>query len=110
MGINVLAKRDGIKILVLGDMGELGDDVRKLHYDIGKQVKYAGIDQLIGLGQYSQQACHAFGEGAKSFLKMDALLSYLKPLIQARTSVLIKGSRAMKMERVVNAFSKESVI
>ncbi len=110
MGVNVLAKRDGIKILVLGDMGELGDDVKKLHYDIGKQVKYAGIDQLISLGQYSQQACHAFGKGAKSFLEMDALLSYLKPLIQARTSVLIKGSRAMKMERVVNAFSKESVI
>jgi UDP-N-acetylmuramoyl-tripeptide--D-alanyl-D-alanine ligase len=110
MGINVLAKRQGTKILVLGDMGELGSDVAKLHYDIGKQVKYAGIDQLYCLGQYSQQACQAFGEGGHHFTEMDDLLTHLKPFIQKDTSVLIKGSRTMKMERAVNAFSTRSVI
>jgi len=110
MGINVLAKRQGTKILVLGDMGELGSDVAKLHYDIGKQVKYAGIDQLYCLGKYSQHACQAFGEGGYSFTEIDDLLTQLKPLIQKDTSVLIKGSRSMKMERVVNAFSARSVI
>jgi len=110
MGINVLAKRSGKKILVLGDMGELGHDVAKLHYDIGKQVKYSGIDQLYCLGQYSQYACQAFGEGGHSFTEIEDLLKHLKPFVQKNTSVLVKGSRSMKMERVVNAFSAENVI
>lgn len=112
MGINVLAKRDGIKILVLGDMGELGDDVAQMHYDIGIQAKKAGIDQLYCLGEYSQQACKAFGDNSdgassESFSSMDILITKLEPMVQAKTTILIKGSRAMKMERVVSAFSSE---
>lgn len=110
MGVNVLAKRQGKKILVLGDMGELGQDVAKLHYDIGKQVKYAGIDHLYCLGEHSQQACQAFGDGGHSFTDIDALLKHLTPFMQKNTTVLVKGSRSMKMERVVNAFSAENVI
>ena len=109
MAVKVLANREGNKVLVLGDMGELGGDVAKMHYEIGKQAKDAGIDQLFCLGEYSQQACEAFnkdnnGQLAESFVKMDDLLTKLDPIIKEKTTILIKGSRAMKMERVVNAF------
>ena len=112
MGINVLAKREGVKILVLGDMGELGDGVAQMHYDIGTQVKKSGIDQLYCFGEYSKQACEAFGDNldgtpSESFTDMDTLIKKLEPVVQAKTTILIKGSRAMKMERVVNAFSME---
>lgn len=114
VGINVLAKREGIKILVLGDMGELGSDVAQMHYDIGRQAKKVGIDLLYCLGEQSKQACKAFAdhsgdaeETANSFANIDDLISSLESVIQEKTTILIKGSRAMKMERVVAAFSKE---
>ena len=116
MGVNVLAKRKGTKILVLGDMGELGDGVAQMHFDIGIQAKKAGIDHLYCLGKYSRQACEAFGEGfsnkpdgtqAKNFMEVDELIATLEPLVQEKTTILIKGSRAMKMERVVKAFSNK---
>ena len=110
MGINVLAKRDGVKILVLGDMGELGEDVAQMHFDIGKQAKNAGIDYLYCLGEYSKKACEAFGDNADatasaSFTNVEDLIAALDPMVQDKTTILIKGSRAMKMERVVKAYS-----
>lgn len=113
MGINVLARREGVKILVLGDMGELGGDVAQMHFDIGKQAKASGIDYLFGLGDYSKNACNAFGHNvdetaSSSFSDVGALITALDPLVQEKTTILIKGSRAMKMERVVKAYQLDS--
>jgi UDP-N-acetylmuramoyl-tripeptide--D-alanyl-D-alanine ligase len=105
MGVDVLTKRQGTKILVLGDMGELGENTEKMHYNIGKSAKEAGVDRLFCLGKQGQHACAAFGEGADGFIKLDDLIAKLDPVIQKNTSILVKGSRAMKMERVVDAFS-----
>ncbi len=111
MGINVLAKRYGQKVLVLGDMGELGEDVKEMHAQIGLQAKEAGINHLYGLGEYSLQACQSFGEDGEHFTDIAALLEKLRVLIKEdKTTILIKGSRAMEMERLVEALSVEGSV
>lgn len=104
--IAVLAKSSGKKILVLGDMGELGADGIKLTAQLGTEAKQAGIDILFTLGELSVHAARAFGIGAKKFVAVDELVAALKPLLDANTVALVKGSRFMKMERVVEAIAR----
>ncbi|HHL19636.1 MAG TPA: UDP-N-acetylmuramoyl-tripeptide--D-alanyl-D-alanine ligase [Thiothrix sp.] len=108
VAIDVLAEKEkGKRVLVLGDMGELGDNVEQLHADMGLYAKSQGVDALYCLGNYSQQACHKFGEQSYSFEELDPLLKQLKQEIEKGMTVLVKGSRSMKMERVVDALISE---
>ena len=107
MGIKVLARYQGKRILVLGDMAELGENVAEMHANIGLFAKDAGIDALFALGENSQPACKAFGEKAKHFDRAEQLIETLEKTIDNNTTILIKGSRAMKMERIVQALSTE---
>jgi UDP-N-acetylmuramoyl-tripeptide--D-alanyl-D-alanine ligase len=104
--IAVLAKSSGKKILVLGDMGELGAEGVKLTEQIGLDAKKIGIDVLFTLGELSMNAARAFGIGAKKFADLDELIATLTPMLDAKTVVLVKGSRFMKMERVVEAIAR----
>lgn len=104
--IAVLTKSTGRKILVLGDMGELGADGAKLTEQIGIEAKQAGIDTLFTLGELSVHAARAFGLGAQKFVAPDELVNALLPLLDANTVVLVKGSRFMRMERVVDAIAR----
>ena len=97
----VLAKAPGKKILVLGDMGELGDSARGFHERIGEEARLAGIDRLFTLGQLSAYAAAQFGPGARHFKKIEELLAEVESLLAADVTLLIKGSRFMQMERVV---------
>jgi len=101
--IDVLALRSGTKIMVMGDMGELGDEASNMHADIGKYAKQATIAQFYTLGDLSIKAAETFGEGASYYADIQALVDALKPNLTNDTTVLVKGSRFMAMERVVNA-------
>lgn len=102
--LRVLAQQNGRKLFVLGDMGELGSDSVEMHTEVGRYAAALGIDALYGVGELSVHACDAFGAGAVSCQSMDELLRALDTLqLNADNCVLVKGSRGMRMERVVTA-------
>ncbi len=102
--IQVLAQRPGHRILVLGDMGELGPDAAALHREVGESAQRAGIDRLLCLGEMSEQAARGFGEGAMHFERIEELLAEIECALGPEVTVLVKGSRFMKMERIVQSF------
>lgn len=97
----VLAAAEGKKILVLGDMGELGKLAIDLHRTIGRDARKAGLDHLFTLGELSAYAAEEFGQGARHFNSIDELLNVTKSLLADDVTLLVKGSRFMQMERVV---------
>jgi len=100
--IDVLVKQGGTKLMVMGDMGELGEDAPQLHAEIGTYAKQKGVDQFYTLGENSKAAAVAYGQHAESFNEVSDLVNVLKNSMNQNTVVLVKGSRFMKMERVVN--------
>lgn len=102
--ISVLAQASGRKLLVLGDMGELGAGAPKLHAESGLLACKAGIDRLFTFGDMSAHATQAFGAGARHFTRIEDLLAEIETALSPGTTILVKGSRFMKMERVVNSF------
>jgi UDP-N-acetylmuramoyl-tripeptide--D-alanyl-D-alanine ligase len=101
----VLARQPGRKLLVLGDMGELGADAPAMHAQIGLAARAAGVDRLLALGDLTRETVGAFGAGAMHFERIEELLAELENALDADTSVLVKGSRFMQMERVVKSFT-----
>jgi UDP-N-acetylmuramoyl-tripeptide--D-alanyl-D-alanine ligase len=106
--LDVLAQFEGAKIFVLGDMGEIGPDGNAMHAAIGQYAKDLGIDRLFSLGELSHQAAAKFGNGSALYVRAEDLIANLRPLLQTGVTVLIKGSRFMHMERVVDALAVES--
>ncbi|MCM8596556.1 UDP-N-acetylmuramoyl-tripeptide--D-alanyl-D-alanine ligase [Accumulibacter sp.] len=104
-GIDVLAATIGRKILVLGDMGEIGEMSGQFHDEIGGYAKSQGIDRLFTLGEASAIAAHNFGTGGEHFTDVEQLTSVVAAQLAAGTTVLVKGSRFMRMERVADALS-----
>lgn len=100
-GIDVLASTPGRKVLVLGDMGEIGESSAQLHDEVGGYAKSKGVDVLMALGDMSAVAVRNFGEGGSHYKSPEALAAALLKQLDADTYVLIKGSRFMRMERVV---------
>lgn len=99
--VNILANFDGKKILVLGDMKELGAEAKALHQAAGLAIRVAGIDYLFTYGELSANTSQTFGEGAYHFNEQEKLVNALKPFLYNTTTILIKGSRSMHMEKVV---------
>ncbi|MDD3353099.1 UDP-N-acetylmuramoyl-tripeptide--D-alanyl-D-alanine ligase [Zoogloea sp.] len=106
-GIAVLAATPGRKILVIGDMGEIGEQSFQYHDEIGGYAKSEGVDFLFGLGEMSEVAARNFGEGGRHFTRVDDLVAAVKAELTENTVVLVKGSRFMKMERVVDAIAEK---
>ena len=104
-GIDVLGSTIGRKVMVLGDMGEIGDASAQLHDEIGGYAKSAGVDSLYALGDASAVAVRNFGAGAQHYKKIEDLIEALRPELSTNTTVLVKGSRFMRMERVADAIS-----
>ncbi|MBP9218787.1 MAG: bifunctional UDP-N-acetylmuramoyl-L-alanyl-D-glutamate--2,6-diaminopimelate ligase MurE/UDP-N-acetylmuramoyl-tripeptide--D-alanyl-D-alanine ligase MurF [Sterolibacterium sp.] len=104
--IDVLAALPGRRIFVLGDMGEVGERSGQFHDEIGGYAKSMGVDCLLALGEHAAAAVRNFGAGATHFKSVEALVGALRPLLDAQTTVLVKGSRFMKMERVADAISQ----
>jgi UDP-N-acetylmuramoyl-tripeptide--D-alanyl-D-alanine ligase len=101
--ISVLADGPGERWLVLGDMGELGGDAAALHREMGLVAKRAEIDHLYTVGRLSLGASDVFGQGAKHFEDRETLIGELRKSLTDNATVLVKGSRAMEMELVVEA-------
>ena len=106
--IDVLANQTGEKILVLGDMGELGTDAARMHREVGEYAKAKGLKQLYCLGELSLEMVQGFGVGARHFDDAAALAEAIKPQLSAQVTVLVKGSRFMKMERVVDLLDEKN--
>ena len=98
--IDVLAACPAPTALVLGDMGEVGEQGADFHREVGAYARQKKIGSLYALGEATRHAVEAFGSGGRHFDSIDSLLA----VIQAR-SILVKGSRFMKMERVVAALT-----
>ena len=107
--IDVLAELPGPQLLVLGDMGEVGDQGPQFHAEAGAHARAAGIPLLFALGAQSVHAASAYGNGqggvARHFNEMGALLDAVRQALPTVGSVLVKGSRFMKMEQVVAAIA-----
>jgi len=107
--LDVLSRRAAPRIAVLGAMAELGARSEALHHEIGEYARAAGVERLFcfgpaddaGLARYID----GFGAGAKRIGKLRPLLAQIKPLLGEDANVLIKGSRASAMERVVDALA-----
>ncbi len=107
--IDFLAKLDGVRILVLGDMGELGADAGMLHDNVGSYAKEKHIDVLFTVGDLSAAATQGFGESAKHFTDKSALIAELQVLLASiqNAAILVKGSRSTSMEDVVNEIKEK---
>lgn len=101
--IDVLAMATGRRVLVLGDMGEVGDQGPAFHREAGAYARRHGIHALHALGEASTHAVDAFGPGALHYTDHAAIAAALRPQLDAGTTVLVKGSRFMRMERVAEA-------
>jgi len=99
--IAVLAHATGTKWLVLGDMGEVGDQGPAFHREIGEYARAAGVNRLLTVGELAMHAVTAFGRGGRHFADQDSLVSELDTGPHRGTTVLVKGSRFMAMEHVV---------
>ena len=100
--IDVLAELPAPRLLVMGDMGEVGDSGPQFHREAAEQAQATGIDRLFTLGAQSAEAAACF-VGARHFESSDALVAAVLAELPHVASVLVKGSRFMKMERVVRA-------
>jgi len=111
--LQVLALAPGRKILVLGDMGELGADAGAMHAEMGEAARGSGVEQLFTVGELSRYTAERFGAGARHFATRDALIDALRATLSdsaARpATVLVKGSRRMQMERVTEVLSAGAV-
>lgn len=111
--IDFLAERPKQRILVLGDMAELGSDAESLHAKIGRYVADAGIDLFFAVGPLMRNAvnaAHSAGVSAKHFEQQDALITELKTHLSEPYTLLVKGSRSAQMDRVVDALQQEEAL
>ncbi|MFI4968769.1 MAG: UDP-N-acetylmuramoyl-tripeptide--D-alanyl-D-alanine ligase [Lysobacterales bacterium] len=101
--IATLASESGERVLVIGDMAELGSDAERLHADIGALAKRSGIQRLHGVGRLSAAAVDAFGGGARHYADQAGLIQALRAELRSGVVLLVKGSRSSAMDRVVSA-------
>ena len=103
--LQVLSKQGGEPWLVLGDMKELGADSRKMHAELDDAARSLGVTRLFALGDASAATVDAFGEMAAHYSSRDGLIEDLRSQLKPGVACLVKGSRSMGMEHVVNAIS-----
>ena len=110
--IDVLAASDGRRLLVFGDMAELGADEEQLHREVGEYARQSGIDGLYTLGRLSAHSSSAFS-GGRHFQDLDSLLQALLEEIRGENNernnltILVKGSRSAQMDLVVDKLLAE---
>jgi UDP-N-acetylmuramoyl-tripeptide--D-alanyl-D-alanine ligase len=97
----------GRSLLVLGDFGELGPDSQQLHRDMGAAAKAAGVDRLFTVGPLAEAAARGFGAGASTYGDQQVLLAAIAADATPADVLLIKGSRASGMDRVVDALCEQ---
>ena len=99
--IDVLADEPAPRLLVLGDMGEVGTQGAQFHREVGGYARERGIERLLTAGELGRETAGAFGPDARHFESVESLMEAAGPVAATSASVLVKGSRFMRMERVV---------
>ena len=99
--IDLLVDLGGFRVLVLGDMGELGEWEQQSHREVGLYAREKGVDALYAVGTLSALSFEAFGQGAQLFDSKAALIAALRNELNANVRVLVKGSRTAGMDEVV---------
>ncbi|WP_438862303.1 UDP-N-acetylmuramoyl-tripeptide--D-alanyl-D-alanine ligase [Neptunicella sp.] len=110
--IDLLANYDGRRILILGDMGELGERARFYHEQVGEYAKQHGLDNLYTIGVLSQHASTVFNGNGCHFSNIESLVAHLEQQVigeHQNITILVKGSRSAKMECVVEAIEVSTV-
>ena len=105
-GIKVLCSLEGSAWLALGDMGELGDDAVAFHRQAGRTARELGIEKLFAIGEMSCLACDEFGEAARCCANIEDMADAILADIHPGVNLLIKGSRAAGMERLVDVLTQ----
>ena len=100
--IDVLCQFQGRKIAILGDMAELGRYRKKLHLALGHYAKIHGVDFLLGYGDLIRHTTSAFGNKGFFFPNKSELIDFLKKILETRDNILLKGSRSMRMEEILD--------
>ena len=100
-GIDVLTRLGGRGWFVMGDMGELGDQAEASHVEIGRYAREHGVERLFATGSLSTRAVEAFGNGATWYPDTDSLARAVNESLPGEVTVLVKGSRSNRLERVV---------
>lgn len=104
-GIDVLVSQQGNSVLVIGDMLEGGEHSKQAHYEIGEYAKRQGVGQLFAYGPDSEEAVKGFGQNGRHYKTHESLIDDLLPVVDQQSVVLVKGSRGMRMECVVEALT-----
>ena len=99
--IDVLAQHEGLTIIAMGEMAELGEEKNKAHEDIGIYAKQKGIDFIFGVGELTEFAIQGFAGEGEIFSDLNTLSLHIKPLLKKQVKVLIKGSRSAGMNKLV---------
>ena len=96
--------------MVLGDMKELGADEIRLHAEVGEGLRKAGVERLFTTGDLCRHTSEAFGAGASWFDSVETLAADVLGQLTSDVNVLVKGSRSMRMERVVEALQQPAAV
>ena len=104
--IDLLACCPAPRLLVLGDMGEVGDSGPQFHREIGAYARERSLEALLAVGTLTRESVATFGAAGRYFDDIDALVADLRLRLEPEATVLVKGSRFMRMERVVRALTE----
>jgi UDP-N-acetylmuramoyl-tripeptide--D-alanyl-D-alanine ligase len=102
-GLRALAALAGQHWLVLGEMRELGEQSPQLHAEIGEFARQSGVARLLAVGEEARHAVETFGAGAVWFAGVEELIAVLRAELAPGVTVLVKGSRSNRLERVAAA-------
>ena len=106
--IDVLARCAPPTVLVLGDMGEVGDHAAEFHREVGAYARNRNVSSLCAFGAQAGEAAAAFGAAATHARSIEQLLECVQACATPQATLLVKGSRFMRMERVVSALTGET--
>ena len=107
-GLDAFRSFAGSRWLVLGDMMELGTAAEDLHREIGAYARESGVERLLAVGPRAKRAADEFGAGGAWFESVEDLITEARRSLRADVAVLVKGSRANRLERVTQALAPES--
>lgn len=105
--VDYLSSCAGKRILVLGDLGELGDIAAQTHQELGAYARQKQLDAVYACGQFAQRTVDGFGQRGVAFETKQTMIDVLKQVLDNSTTVLVKGSRSARMEEVVRAISQD---
>ena len=108
-GLDVLAAAEGERWLVLGEMAELGDQAVGSHVEVGRAARERGVSRLFATGPTTLHAVEAFGAGGHWFPDLDALAAEVDAALHPGVTLLIKGSRVNRLERLVEALCQPAL-